>query len=30
HISGVKLKPAFGWFILLMGVYIISKELFLN
>jgi uncharacterized membrane protein YfcA len=30
YISGVKLKPAFGWFILLMGVYIISKELFLN
>jgi uncharacterized membrane protein YfcA len=30
YISGVKLKPAFGWFILLMGIYIISKELFLN
>jgi len=29
YISGVKLKPVFGWFILLMGVYIISKELFL-
>ncbi len=30
YISGVKLKPAFGWFVLLMGIYIISKELFLN
>jgi uncharacterized protein len=30
YISGVKLRPAFGWFILLMGVYIISKELFLK
>lgn len=27
-ISGAKLKPGFGWFILVMGVYIISKELF--
>lgn len=30
YISGVKLKPAFGWFVLLMGIYIISKELFLS
>lgn len=29
-IDGVKLKPAFGWFILVMGIYIISKELFLK
>jgi hypothetical protein len=29
-ISSVKLKPAFGWFVLAMGVYIISKELFLS
>jgi hypothetical protein len=29
-VSGAKLKPAFGWFILFMGVYIISKELFLK
>ncbi|MCO6497856.1 MAG: sulfite exporter TauE/SafE family protein [Chitinophagaceae bacterium] len=28
-ISGAKLKPAFGWFILAMGVYIIIKETFL-
>ena len=27
-IDGVKLKPAFGWFVMLMGVYIIVKELF--
>ncbi|MFN4880563.1 MAG: sulfite exporter TauE/SafE family protein [Bacteroidota bacterium] len=25
-IDGVKLKPAFGWFVLVMGVYIIIKE----
>jgi len=25
-ISGEKLKPAFGWFVLAMGVYIILKE----
>jgi uncharacterized membrane protein YfcA len=30
YVSGAKLKPAFGWFILLMGIYIISKELFLK
>ncbi|KPE52235.1 sulfite exporter TauE/SafE family protein [Chryseobacterium indologenes] len=27
-IDGKKLKPAFGWFIMVMGVYIIFKELF--
>jgi hypothetical protein len=27
HISNEKLKPAFGWFVLAMGIYIISKEL---
>lgn len=26
-IDGAKLKPAFGWFVLVMGVYIILKEL---
>lgn len=25
-ISGAKLKPAFGWFVLVMGIYIITKE----
>lgn len=29
-ISGTKLKPAFGWFILLMGLYIIIKETIFN
>ena len=29
-IDGNKLKPAFGWFVLVMGIYIITKELFLN
>ncbi|SFA89703.1 hypothetical protein SAMN05660845_0859 [Flavobacterium swingsii] len=28
-IDGSKLKPAFGWFVLIMGIYIISKEFFL-
>ena len=28
YVSGVKLKPAFGWFVLVMAVYIITKELF--
>lgn len=28
-ISNEKLKPAFGWFVLVMGVYILGKELFL-
>ena len=27
-ISGPKLKKGFGWFVLIMGVYIIVKELF--
>lgn len=30
YISSVKLKPAFGWFVLVMGIYIIAKEAFLN
>lgn len=29
-IEGAKLKPIFGWFILIMGVYILMKELFLK
>ncbi len=28
-ISNEKLKPAFGWFVLVMGIYIIVKEIFL-
>jgi hypothetical protein len=28
-IDGNKLKTSFGWFVLAMGVYIITKELFL-
>lgn len=28
-IDGAKLKPAFGWFVLIMGIYIIIKEIFL-
>lgn len=28
-ITGTKLKVAFGWFVLLMGIYILIKELFL-
>lgn len=28
-IDGNKLKPAFGWFVLLMGIYIIIKEIWL-
>lgn len=28
-IDGTKLKPAFGWFVLLMGIYIIIKEIIL-
>lgn len=27
-IEGAKLKPAFGWFVLVMGIYIITKEIF--
>jgi len=26
--DGKKLKPAFGWFVLVMGVYILIKEIF--
>jgi uncharacterized protein len=26
RIDGAKLKPAFGWFVLVMGIYIIVKE----
>jgi uncharacterized membrane protein YfcA len=29
-ISGEKLKKGFGWFVLVMGIYIIIKEVFLN
>ncbi|MCX6294639.1 MAG: sulfite exporter TauE/SafE family protein [Bacteroidetes bacterium] len=29
-ISGAKLKPGFGWFVLVMGIYIIGKELFFS
>src|SRR5690606_25126234 len=29
-IEGSKLKPAFGWFVLVMGIYIIIKETLLN
>lgn len=28
YIPGKKLKPAFGWFVLVMGMYILIKELF--
>lgn len=30
RIDGHKLKPAFGWFILIMGFYILAKELFFD
>jgi uncharacterized protein len=30
HIDGQKLKKAFGWFVLVMGIYILFKELYLN
>jgi len=30
QINGSKLKKGFGWFILIMGVYILTKELFLK
>ncbi|MBL7782143.1 MAG: sulfite exporter TauE/SafE family protein [Saprospiraceae bacterium] len=30
NIDGNKLKRAFGWFVLVMGVYILVKELYLN
>lgn len=29
-IDGAKLKKAFGWFVLVMGVYILFKELYLS
>jgi hypothetical protein len=29
-ISGAKLKPAFGWFVLVMGVYIIGREILIK
>ena len=29
-ISGSKLKPIFGWFVLVMGIFILIKELFFN
>lgn len=28
RIPGTKLKPAFGWFVLIMGIYILTRELF--
>jgi uncharacterized membrane protein YfcA len=30
RIPGDKLKPAFGWFVLVMGIYIIVKETLLS
>lgn len=30
RIDGAKLKPAFGWFVLVMGIYIIVKELLIK
>ncbi|KGN69962.1 permease [Porphyromonas sp. COT-239 OH1446] len=30
HIDGAKLKPAFGWFVLVMGIYMIVKETLLH
>jgi len=30
RIDGAKLKPVFGWFVLVMGIYIIINELFLK
>jgi hypothetical protein len=29
-IAGEKLKTAFGWFVLFMGIYIIIKEVFIR
>lgn len=29
NIDGKKLKPAFGWFVLMMGIFVIVKEIFL-
>lgn len=30
NVDGVKLQKAFGWFVLVMGIYILVRELFLN
>jgi len=30
YISGTKLKTSFGWFVLVMAIYILSKELLMN
>ena len=30
RIDGAKLKPIFGWFVLIMGIYIITKEILLQ
>lgn len=30
HVAAAKLKTAFGWFVLVMGIYIVAKELFLS
>ncbi|MCF8420522.1 MAG: sulfite exporter TauE/SafE family protein [Melioribacteraceae bacterium] len=30
YIPGKKLKPAFGWFVLVMGVYILGREIFVH
>jgi uncharacterized membrane protein YfcA len=30
NVDGEKLKKAFGWFVLVMGIYILIKELVLN
>ena len=30
NVDGDKLKKAFGWFVLVMGIYILIKELYLN
>ncbi len=29
YVSGKKLKPAFGWFVLVMSIYILVKEMFI-
>ena len=29
-VSGAKLKPAFGWFVLVMGIFILVNEIFLK
>lgn len=30
HVAAAKLKTAFGWFVLVMGIYIVTKELFMS